>query len=129
MKNIIYKKTTGFTLIEVIVTMVLFSITSVMFVTLFTNTIAKSGQTISLLRNQYGSATSADGVVGVMEQITYDFDENKDSDYKTKINAGTYDNTTVTTTGSHVTINGHEYRKVVVSKGDQKTIAIFPALP
>ncbi len=112
----------GFTLIEVIVGIVLFAIVGTMFVSLFTDSISDSAKSINNLRNQWGSASEPDGLVGVLEEITYHFNEQR-ATYDTNIaTAGTYPGTT----HSSVTINGHEYRKVVVKKGNQQIVAIFP---
>ncbi len=130
-KITICKNSKGFTLVEIIITFVILSIASTMFVTLFSDNIAKSGEPVIMVKNQYGN-DKPDGLVGIIERMTFDWHTDRTSFY-TKIPQSTsnYNNTStprkVTTAFKFSdSTTGATYMKVEIKKGDQKLIVLFP---
>ncbi len=72
----ICKNKNGFTLIEIVSTLLIISIACALFASYFTNTISNSSLPVIILRNHYGSSTQPDGLVSIMEQMTFDYKTN-----------------------------------------------------
>ena len=120
------KNIEGFTLIEIIVSIIIFGILGSMMITMFGKNISDSTKPIVLLQNQFGtnqSNTAPNGLTGVAELMICDF----------KNDPSTFDpsgNSAYSSCRSSVTnwtsASSKAYYKVLLKKGDQSLVLLFP---
>jgi len=120
-----YKNTKGFTLIEVIVSIIIFGVLGSMIITMFGKNIVDSTAPVVMLKDQFGSNqsnTAPNGLTGVAELMIADF-KNDPTTFNPNKPAYSSCRSSVT---NWTSATSKVYNKVLLTKGKQSLVLLFP---